>query len=111
MLTNDASVPPIVLATVLEGVLRTPFKRQWTFRCKAGDFQVSKIGVPDASPSDLLKFLYNAASRARYVNMRTRFPEADDITVMVDPPTVQRTSVISEIGNWSGTFEFTVRER
>jgi hypothetical protein len=108
--TDTASTPPIFVGSTLEGIMRTPFRRQWTFRCRASGFQVTRIGVIDTDPSILLRFLYEMASEARICGMRTRFHMMDDIPVIVEPPSVTRTSSTSEIGKWSAIFEFTVRE-
>jgi hypothetical protein len=108
--TNNSTTPPIVIASVLEGILRTPFRRQWTFRVRSSSFQVTKIGVPDNSPDAVLSFLYDAARETKFLTMHSPFKKMDDIRVVVDPPTVRRQSVLPSVGTWSGTFEFTVRE-
>ncbi len=111
MLTNVATTPPKLYGTVLEGFSRTPFKRQWTFRVKVSDFQVvDNIGTPDFKPDDVLRFLQEAAQKTTRLILRSGFVMMHDIFVVVDPPTVTRTSLNNQLRAWAGILEFTVRE-
>jgi len=110
LVSNDADSPVKILGTVLEAFSRTPNKKQWTVRIKASTFQVTGVGSKDSSPDDIYDFLNEAAERAQFVKMYSKYKKMDDITVIVEPPTTTRKSVSTIIGSWSGEFEFTLRE-
>ncbi|KKM22392.1 hypothetical protein LCGC14_1625790, partial [marine sediment metagenome] len=110
MLTNDASTPPILTATVLEAFARTPLKYQWNMRVKIASNQKTKRSTPDHKPDDILTWLKNAAKQAEVLHMRSRWKQMDDIYVIVEPPSLMRSFANAIRKTWKGSVVFTVRE-
>jgi hypothetical protein len=110
LLTNDASVPPILYATVLEGFSRTPYKRRWRIRCSAGTFQVTDIGTIDKAPLKILRQLEAWAKTPEKLKMTSDWPPMDEIFVVMEPPTVYPEDIETATRSWDTTIEFVVRE-
>jgi hypothetical protein len=110
MLTNDASTPPILKATILEAFARTPLKYQWNMRVKIASNQKTKRSTPDHKPDDILTWLKNAAKQAEVLHMRSRWEQMDDIFVIVEPPNLMRSFANAIRKTWKGSVIFTVRE-
>jgi hypothetical protein len=104
LLTNQATRPAVVQATVVEGFARTPLKYQWTLRARlAGDEQ-------EAAPDAFVAWLQQAAREARKIHMRSVFAALDDKYVIAEPPSVVRESVDAAAQSWGGTATVVVRE-
>ena len=103
LLTDDASTPPIVNASVLKGYEVVPVKRLWNIRIK-----VSKSDkVTDAD--ELYDWLWDACQRAKKIFMYTAFPGINDVLVKLEPPnTVWR--FINKAKKWTGVMQLSVRE-
>jgi hypothetical protein len=111
MLTEDADVPPVAVATVLEGFARTPLKFQWEMRVKVGSTQRDLAGVnADHDPDKFLIWLKDAAVRARKVYMRSIWSQMDGKYVIVEPPSLLRQFTNNILGFWGGSVTVTVRE-
>jgi hypothetical protein len=111
LLTNDADVPPVVIATVLEGFARTPLKYQWNMRIRVSDTQRDLSGVSaDENPDVLLKWLKDAAIGAKRIYMQSIFESMHGKYVVVEPPSATRTFSNTILGFWGGTLVVTVRE-
>lgn len=110
LLTDTASTPPILKATVLEGFARTPEKRQYHFRFRVSDLAVDRLGAQEEPANDILDFLQKSARDANAVRMESNFSQMHDIDVIVEPPLPQRQSLDTITGNWSGLIMLTVRE-
>jgi len=111
MHTNDADVPPIVVAAVLEGFARTPLKYQWNMRIKVSDTQRDLSGmVVDHDPDEFLSWLKDAAREARKVYMRSIWEQMDGKYVIVEPPSLMREFTNNILGFWGGSVVVTLRE-
>ena len=109
MMTNDASVPPVMDATVLKGIARTPTKRQWTLRAEVSDFQVTSQGLPDHAPDDFYLWWQDAAIQTKPLHMRSVWEAMDDLWVYAEPPVVNRQFATPD-GDWGAVFSVTLRE-
>ncbi len=110
-LTNLASTPPILNASVLEGFARTPLKYQWNMRIKVADTQRTLTGTSfDHSPDDLVTWLKSAARSASKIEMRSVAKQMDRIFVVIEPPTLLRKFSNFILGLWGGEVTITVRE-
>lgn len=110
LLTNDASTPPIVRATILEAFARIPLKYQWRLQIKLGDNQLTLQGGKDHDPDAFTNWLKDAARNARRIHMRARWEQMDDIYVIVEPPTLLRNFTNRVLGWWGGTLKLNIRE-
>lgn len=109
LLTDTATKPAIVDATILKGVARTPAKRQWVLRAKSGTYQVTAQGLPDHAPDDFYMWLQDAAVTTKPIHMRSIWRSMDDIWVYVEPPVINREYAVPD-GAWGGTFSLVLRE-
>jgi hypothetical protein len=110
LLTNDADVPPIVQASILEGFARTPLKYQWKMRIKVGDNQLTLAGAKDHDPDAFMSWLKDAAKQAKRIHMRSNWEQMDDKLVIVEPPTLLRSFSNKLLGWWGGSSDLTLRE-
>ena len=108
--TTDAANPPQVLASVLEGVARTPIKYQWIIRAKTSSIQSTLNGAPDHLPDKLLKWLQEKASRAEKLTMHSTLSSLDNKMVMAEPPSVIREFNDPKLKSWGGTITMVLRE-
>jgi hypothetical protein len=111
LVTQDADQIPIVNATELRGFARRPVHYQWSLRAKVSDLQRTYRGGRDHDPNDFISFLKNAAKKAKRVFVRSKWPQFDDMYVIVEPPTVLRTYTTTIPKQREGSIiPFTVRE-
>jgi hypothetical protein len=111
LLTNDAEIPPVAIATVVEGFARTPLKYQWNMRIKVSDTQRELSGMNvDHDPDEFLNWLKDAAIGARKVYMRSIWEQMDSKYVIVEPPSLLRQFGNNILGFWGGSVTVTVRE-
>lgn len=110
LLSSQATIPPVVQATVLEGFARTPLKYQWTLRIQVADLQSDRSGGLDADPDTLIAWLQEAARQARKIHMRSIWQALDDKNVIVEPPTLLRQFGNSSLSWWGGTASIILRE-
>jgi hypothetical protein len=108
--TNDALLPPIIKATVLEGVARTPVKYQWVLRVKTSSIQSTFTGSPDHKPDALLTWLKEKAGNAEVLHMHSSIKAMDGKIVMAEPPTVMRDFSNSILKFWGGQVVIVLRE-
>jgi hypothetical protein len=108
--TSDANNPPIINATVLEGVARTPIKYQWVMRAKLSSMQSTLNGAPDHKPDALLRWLQEKAARAEKLTMHSTFATLDNREVMAEPPSVSREFSDTVAKSWGGTVTIILRE-
>ncbi len=109
MLTAASSSPTEVKAFALKAVARTPLKRQWDLRCKAGSFQVTSLGLPDHAPDDFYTWLLDAAVTTKPLHMKSVWTALDDIWVYAEAPTLQR-EYTTPSGEWGGLFHMVLKE-
>jgi len=107
--TNVATTPTVVNATVLEGVARTPTKRQWNIRSRTGTFQVTQMGLKDTDPDSFYAWFQDASVMLKPLHMRAKWKALDDLWVFAEAPTVAR-DYTTPAGEWGATFGITVRE-
>lgn len=111
LVTDVATTPPVVRATVLEGFARTPLKYQWNMRIKVGDVQRNLAGVNhDHDPDEFLTWLKDAAMGAKKVMLRSIWEPMDGKYVIVEPPSTLRTFTDPVSGEWGGAVVISVRE-
>ncbi|KAA3643432.1 MAG: hypothetical protein DWQ07_23245 [Chloroflexi bacterium] len=110
MLTNQSDVPPIGIASIVEGFSRTPLKYQWNMRIKLADMQSNKSGGIERDADGFLQWLKDAARQARKVRMRSIWQGMDDVYVIVEPPTLLRQFTNTVTGWWGGSVNITLRE-
>jgi hypothetical protein len=110
LLTNDADVPPIMRAVILEAFVRTPLKYQWMVRAKIADNQLTLVGGKDHDPDAFTSWLKQAARQAKRIHMRAVWEQMDDKFVIVEPPTLMRTFSNRILGWWGGSQTLTIRE-
>lgn len=110
LLTNDADVPPVMRATILEAFVRTPLKYQWKVRVKIGHNQLTRVGGKDHDPDAFTTWLKQAARQAKRIHMRSVWEQMDDKYVIVEPPTLIRNFTNRILGWWGGSQDLTIRE-
>jgi hypothetical protein len=108
--TNNALVPPIVKATVLEGVSRTPVKYQWVLRIKTSSIQSTFSGSPDHKPDDLMAWIKEKAGNAEVLHMHSSLKSMDGKVVFAEPPSVMRDFANSVLKYWGGQLVIVLRE-
>jgi len=109
MNTAQSSSPVQVSATILKAAARTPIKRHFSVRAKAGSFQVDLQGSADNSPDDFYAFWQDSAVLTKPLHLRSRWKALDDIWVYAEPPVVRRT-YRTPSGEWGGEFDIQFRE-
>lgn len=111
LLTNDADVPPVVVATVLKGSARTPVKYQLRMRIMVGHTQRDLTGTnKDHDPDEILDWLKDAAGNSKGMFLRSIWKQLDEIYMLVEPPTIMREYTNKVLGFWGGSVEITLRE-
>jgi len=108
-MTEVSTTPAILEAATVKAVARSPIKRQWTLRGRLGDFQVDEQGLADTDPDDLYMWLQSAATLTEPLLLRSAWESMDDIYVFAEHPVLHREHT-SPDGDWSGTFEMSLRE-
>jgi hypothetical protein len=109
MNTNDADVPPLVVATVLEGSARTPFSFRYPMELYVASDQENLKGQRNHDPDEFLKWLKEKAKESKKIVMNSMWEEFDDIEVVIEPPSVYRDNVDDPDGEWSGVIAFEAR--
>ena len=111
LLTNDAQIPPVVQATVMEGFARIPMKYQWEMEVLLGDMQRDLSGGSfDQDPDQFILWLKQSANEARKVTMRSIWEGLDGQTVIIEPPELERSFTTLSTGDWGGKVRLKVRE-
>lgn len=110
LITNQAMVPPVVTATLLEGFARTPLKYQWTLRVRLAELQTDRGGGLDADPERFVQWLQQAARQARKIRVRSIWRSLDEKDVIVEPPIISREFTNSARSTWGGTATVVLRE-
>lgn len=109
MQTNSNTTPVQIDASIVKGIARTPVKRRFTVRAKAGSFQVDLQGSRDTKPDDFYMFWQDAATLTKPLHMRSRWKVIDDLYVFAEPPVINRTYATPD-GSWGADFDITLRE-
>ncbi|MCW5876896.1 MAG: hypothetical protein KIS85_08440, partial [Anaerolineales bacterium] len=109
LLTNRATLPPVVLASQLEGFARTPLRYRWTLKLRLDAVQHDRRGGLDPTPQDFVAWLQAAARQARKIHMRSVWADLDGKDVLVEPPALQRERSAGD-GGWGGTLTLVLRE-
>jgi len=90
LLTNDASIPPIVNASVIDMFGRVPFKEQAVMYAKASDVSRDRRGSVDAPTDELYSWLKEKAEQAEGLKMESIIPQWHGKTVLIQPPQITR---------------------
>lgn len=107
---SDSNKPPVINATVVEGLARTPIKYQWVFRIKTSSMQSTLNGAPDHNPDKLLAWIKEKAASAEIVTMHSSLKALDLKQVLVEPPSVMREYVDPVQKSWGGVITVVLRE-
>ncbi len=107
---SDAANPPIITASLVEGMARTPIKYQWVIRAKTSSIQSTLTGAQDYAPDKLLKWLQEKASKAEKLVMHSTLSSLDSKFVMAEPPAVIREFNDPKLKSWGGTITMVLRE-
>jgi hypothetical protein len=111
LITQDADQIPIVNAVEINAFARRPVRYQWNMRARVSDLQRTYRGGRDHDPNKFISFLKDAASKAKRIFVRSKWPQFDDTWVVVDPPTVLRTYTTDIPKHQEGgVIPFSVRE-
>ncbi|MCH7662561.1 MAG: hypothetical protein IH859_01660 [Chloroflexi bacterium] len=110
LLTNNAGIPPVMRAAILEAFARTPLKYRWNVRVRIADNQLTLVGGKDHDPDAFTTWLKDAARQAKRIHMRAVWEQMDDKFVIVEPPKLRRTFTNRILGWWGGTQEVSIRE-
>ena len=110
MITNDATVPPVVKATILEGVARTPVKRQLNIRAQMGGFQYDNIGAPDIDPDEAVAWLEDAQRQMRTIRIYSQRPKWNNKAIFIDSVIPIYQSFDEDSKTWDGEIAIVVRE-
>ncbi len=92
LITNDASVPPVVKCVVPSGFARVPFRRVWHLRIKTGEIYDS-TGKKAVPADKLKKWLRESARYPGIIHMTSKFKDIDDVYVIISPPSIFPKSV------------------
>jgi len=99
-LTDAASTPPVIEATVIDGFTRVPNRPIWNLRVIVGGKTLG--GGQDHKAEDLLAFLRNASQYPGAIRMTSIFPELHNRQVIISPPTVYREIYNKILRIWRG---------
>ena len=110
-LTKDASTPPVLVASVLEGFARLPVKYQRILRADTKSL-ASTLHGQRADPDEFVAFVKAEAQEAGELTLRASsgFPWLDGMEVLVQPPQTFRAYADRNSGKWAGTVAFAVRD-
>lgn len=107
-LTNDASTPPVIEATVVDGFTRSPNRPIWNLRIIVGGKTLA--GGQDHKAADLLQWLRAASQNPGTIRMTSVFPELHNRQVIVAPPTVYRELVNKILRIWKGSLTLSLMD-
>jgi len=110
LLTKTVTLPPVVIASIVEGFARTPVKYQYNLKVKVADLQRNRIGGTDKDPDKFTFWLKKASREAKRIRMRSIWEQMDDKFVVVEPPTILRQFTNAILNWWGGTMLVSVRE-
>lgn len=90
LLSQRASQPATVEASLLEGFARTPQKYQWELQVRLAELQLDGGGGLDPAPAAFLAWLRHVARSAARIRLRSIWSALDDTYVIVEAPSLQR---------------------
>lgn len=90
LLSQRASQPAMVEATLLEGFARTPQKYQWELHVRLAELQLDGGGGLEPHPAAFLAWLRRVARSAARIRLRSVWSALDDTYVIVEAPSLQR---------------------
>jgi len=98
MMTNDATVSPIIKASVVEAIGRVPIKYSYTFSFKVGDENTDLEGDDDSysRAETMITQLDTWANAATPLTWRCAFSPFDNKTVLVDPASLRPTTLMPD---------------
>ncbi|UYN91871.1 MAG: hypothetical protein KIT70_11000 [Anaerolineales bacterium] len=90
LLSQRASQPATVEATLLEGFARTPQKYQWELHVRLAELQLDGGGGLEPHPAAFLAWLRRVARSAARIRLRSVWSALDDTYVIIEAPSLQR---------------------
>jgi hypothetical protein len=109
--TNDADVPPVLIAPVLEGLTRTPNKYAFSWVTGTSSWALhGGVGQKQNNPDDFVEWLEFCANNAVELTMHSIFRRMDEISVVLEPVVVGVRGLDKDSGEWEGDVAMTVRE-
>jgi hypothetical protein len=97
-------------AIILEGVVRLPFAKMWTFRGRIASKQLNFMGVPDTAPDEMLNWLYEKALASDALTMYSDLKQLDGKRVIAMPPKPFYNFLNRLRKTWGGKVTVTFRE-
>lgn len=111
MYTQNASIPPVLVAVIVKCFGRVPTKYQWILRAKVSDLQTTRTGAPDHDPDDFLDWLIEKSQSASILTMECKtLPRLHRKRVIVEPPTPRRDFMSTVLNLWGGEIIINLRE-
>lgn len=110
LLVSDANKPPMINATVLEGLARLPVKYQWVMRIKTSSMQNTLTGAPDHNPDLLYTWLEEKSKSAEVCTVHSTLVKLNNKRVLIEPPSVQYEYVDPIQKSWGGVITIVFRE-
>ena len=108
LVTADVSNIPIVTAVVVKAFARTPVKYQWNIRAISSSVQRTYKGKKDHDPNNLINFLKESSQSTEKVHVTSRWPQLNDMSVVIEPPTILRT--FTKDTKEGAVIDFTIRD-
>lgn len=106
--TNAATSAPVVTSYSSDGWVSSPLKYQWVGNFKVGLGYVTKNGLDDHKPDDVVAFLRSAFEKSKKVLLRSLKSTMDDKIVILSAPVVVTDSLTDE--GWKGRISIALRE-
>lgn len=90
LMSDNASITPIIKTTVIEAISKVPPKYSYSFSYRSTDNDVNLRKEPDKyTAAEKIAILSEWASEVTQLTMHSTMAEFDDISVFVDPPPIQ----------------------
>jgi hypothetical protein len=110
LLTNVATIPPIVKASVLEGYVKFLHKYQWVFQAEIGSSETTALGIPDTPPDTIIKTLQKWAESTTRLKLKYVLEHAHDKDVVVVSVVRMPQSYSPETKEMDAVIQVTVME-
>jgi len=109
--TEDATVPPVMEAAVLEGFARTPVKYNYPLNISTKKLASSLDGYR-ANPDDFVSWLIDASQEGGELELHASpgFALLDELDVVILPPAILRQYRNRKDGQWEGNVRLVVRD-
>jgi hypothetical protein len=108
--TSDATNPPQVLATVVQGFGRIPDRRVWAILVDVKNVFTDSQGRQGVDSNEFLTWLYNKSNAADGVRMYSQFEHMHDVNVVIRPVYPRRVGYNSVTKQWEGQIRLALQE-